>query len=98
MPASIHSHYRGIKTFARWLKAEGLIDQDPTVNIKTPRVPRQVINVFSDEDIKKLLVVCYGDCYVDRRNSAMVLLLLDTGLRLSEMASLRIDDLHLNQV
>jgi len=84
-PHTVHIYYRSLNTFFSWLEAEGLIAKSPMANIKPPKVPRQVIKPFSQQDIENLLLLCSGDKFLDVRNRAMVLLFLDTGLRLAEV-------------
>jgi len=97
--------YRALHRFFRWAIAEGLLAADPMVNVKPPRIPKTWPQPFSPTDIRRLLVLCDGSRLVDRRNRstrfvdlrnrAIILVFLDTGLRLSELAGVDLVDMDL---
>jgi site-specific recombinase XerD len=93
-PATLNSYYRALKTFFNWLVMEGMLDKIPFNNIKPPRVPRMIPKPFSNQDITELLNLCTGNNFLALRNRALVLLFLDTGLRLNEMANIKIVDVN----
>ncbi len=68
----------------RWLAAEGMLATDVSANL-TPKVPKRRAAHYTGDQLHRLLAVC------DARDRAMVLVLLDTGLRLSELCSMRWD-------
>lgn len=96
-PYSIRTYYRTLKTFFNWLESEGFIKESPMVRIRSPRLPRKIIRPFSREDIDNLLSVCSGNHFVEHRNRAIVLLFLDTGLRLAELASIQLADIDFDR-
>lgn len=91
---TINAYYRVLRTFFRWAVAEKLISADPMNNLKPPRIPRKTIKPLSNESIKRILEWCSGSTFLEIRNRAMVLLFLDTGLRLAEMAGIQIADVN----
>lgn len=95
-PDSVNAHYRPLKTFFNWLVSEGFIDEkpgSPMEKIKPPRIPRKIVRPFSRRDIDNLLLVSSGTRFIELRNRAIVLLFLDTGLRLAELAAIQLNDL-----
>lgn len=96
-PISVSDYYKSIKRFFNWLIEEGILQQSPMQNVKLGRLPQKVIRPFSNEDIERLLLLCSGDRFLDLRNRAMVLVFLDTGLRLSEVANIRIQDIDFDR-
>lgn len=82
--SSIAAYFRDIKTMLAWAKEEGLIDSNPAVGL-VPRVPKQRIASYSIGQIAQLLATC------DARDQALIIMLLDTGLRASEVCRLRRD-------
>jgi len=90
---AIHVHYRGLKTFFNWLVREGHLKESPLRNIKPPKLDTVLIKPFTSEDINRLLLVTSGTRFIDFRNRAIVLVFLDTGIRVQEMAGLRIRDI-----
>lgn len=65
------------------------------LNIKTPRIPKTKPTPFSHSDIVSLLEQCSGKLFVDVRNRAIIFIFLDTGLRLSELAGIQLEDIEL---
>ncbi len=84
--------YRALRAFFRFLAKEEAIPRDPMDRVEKVRVPRRVIETFSPEQIKLVLSAC-GSGFTGRRLQAMLLLLLDCGLRVSELCRLQLDDI-----
>lgn len=96
-PATIDAYYRCMRTFFNWLVAEGLISQTPMSNIKKPRLPKMLVKPFTTEDIQNMILLTSGKRFVDIRNRAIILLLLDTGIRLNEVASIKLSDIDFDR-
>lgn len=90
---SVHDYYGCVHRFFNWLVEENILTHSPMERMRPPRVPRQVIQPFSQEDIRRMLVVLSEDNFRGHRNRAIILSFLDTGLRLSELAAIRIRDI-----
>ena len=95
--ASVNAYYRALNTFFNWLEAEGFLTRSPMFNIKPPKLDKKVIRPFSRQDIENLLILCSGTNFLDLRNRAIILLFLDTGLRLKELASIQLHDITFDQ-
>lgn len=89
-PYTVHSHAKHIRTWLRWLFDEELIAADPTARLKMPRLPNELLPVFTVDDVKKIL-----DAAETARDKAIVLLMLDTGLRAAEVCKLTVADVDL---
>lgn len=87
-PATANNRYRGLQAFFRWLVKVNEITASPMKNMEPPKIPEQPVAVLSDDDIGALLKACAGDDFAERRDMALVRLLLDTGLRRAELAGL----------
>lgn len=81
---------RGVKAFLRWCEAEELTPARPLRNIIIPQPSKQVQPAFTPLEIKRLLAVA-----PDARARAIVLVLLDTGLRVGELCALDGGDVDL---
>jgi len=92
---SIHGVMRDTRAFFNFLEAEGLILQSPMRRVKMPRLDRTILPAFTEDEIRALERATDGKGPRDVRNRALILLLLDTGLRLNECASLRLGDVDL---
>ncbi|MFF3190499.1 tyrosine-type recombinase/integrase [Streptomyces misionensis] len=95
-PANAHQHYRALRTFFNWLEDEEEIDRTPMRTMKPPTVPEKEVPVIPDDALERLLRTCKGKTYADRRDTAIILLFIDTGLRLSELTDRRVADLDLD--
>jgi site-specific recombinase XerD len=93
-PATAANRYRALRVFYAWLEEEGEIAADPMAKMKPPRVPEQPAPVLTEDLLRRLLAACAGRDFEARRDRAMILLLLDTGGRLAEIAGMRLDDLN----
>lgn len=94
---SCGDYYRNIKRFLNWLVAEGMLERNPMSVIKPPRVPKKVIQPLTSQHISRLLQLCDDSKFLGVRNKAIILILLDTGLRLKELANIQIQDIDLDK-
>ena len=78
-PESIAGYVRGLKVFGNWCAAEELGTAAGFRALRRPRVPRRIIAPFTDAELQRLLAIA------EPRERALILLLLDTGLRLAEV-------------
>ncbi|MEV7394895.1 tyrosine-type recombinase/integrase [Streptomyces sp. NPDC091215] len=84
-PGNAHQHFRSLKTFFNWAVDEEEMDRSPMRTMKPPTVPEVEVPVIPDDALKKLLGACKGKEYKDRRDTAIIMMFLDTGARLSEV-------------
>ena len=89
-PFSVQGYVRTIKAFWSWLMAEGYISNNPMEKLKIPKVPRKVIATFTPEQLKKMIKELDLNKQRTFRDYNIILLLIDTGIRLSELANLRV--------
>ncbi|MFG2993993.1 tyrosine-type recombinase/integrase [Streptomyces sp. NPDC048257] len=94
--ASANQQFRSLKTFFNWLVDEEEMDRSPMRTMKPPTVPEVEVPIISDDALKQLLKACSGKAYKDRRDTAILMLFIDTGVRLSELTERTIDDLDLD--
>ena len=96
-PFSVQGYARTIKAFWSWLMVEGYIQNNPMAKLKIPKVPRKVIATFSPEQLNR--IINQLDLTKSRtfRDYIIILLFLDTGIRLSELANLRVEDVDFKQ-
>ena len=93
--STAETRYRGLRQFFAWCEAEGEITQSPMHRMRPPKVSEQPVDVPSVEDLQRLLDTCAGNTFEDRRDTAIIRLFLDSGLRLAELTGLVLDDLDL---
>ncbi len=87
-PISVAGYVRGLKVFGNWCAIEELAAAKALRTLRRPRVPHKLVEPLTDDALRRLLD---GASIRDR---AILLLFLDTGLRLSELAGLRTADLR----
>jgi len=91
----IHAVYRTIKTFLRWWENEVEPDnwKNPINKVKAPRVNVELLEPVEMDDIHKMIDSC-KDNLTGRRDKALLLFLLDTGVRASELISISTQDIN----
>ncbi len=85
-----------IRTFLRYLRREALIDGDPGALVATPKREVRMPVHLSEAEVTQLLAAAAGDDLLGRRDRAILELFYASGLRLSELAGLDIDDMNLS--
>ena len=96
-PSTASNRFRSLQQFFKYLVDEGELDASPMANMTPPQVPEQPVPVLAEEDLKKLLADCAGSAFEDRRDQALIRLLVDTGMRRGELLGMRVEDLDLDQ-
>jgi site-specific recombinase XerD len=92
-PATARTRFAGLAIFFGWLVEEGEIGRSPMERMKMPTVPDLPVAVVDDDAVRRLLDGCSGRSFADARDTAIIRLFIDSGMRVGEMAGLRIDDL-----
>jgi site-specific recombinase XerD len=95
-PVVVNAYYRVLKRFFNYCLTEKHIKETPMIGINPPKFTKTKRKYFSLEDLKHMLFLCQGERFLNIRNNALILVFLDTGLRLDEMANIMMDDFNLN--
>jgi site-specific recombinase XerD len=90
---TVATRYKVLRILYRWLEEEDEITTDPTARMKPPIVPDQPVPVVAEDSLRRLLAACAGKTFEARRDTAVIMFLLDTGARRAELAGLRLADL-----
>src|SRR4051794_10399752 len=96
-PGTVKTRYRGLYRFCGWLVDEGEIAEHPMRKLSPPTLVAKLVPVLTDEELVRLLKTCAGKDFSDRRDEAVIRLLLDCGIRVSELCGLSISDVDLDQ-
>jgi integrase/recombinase XerC len=94
--ASAARKLAAIRTFARWLRREGVIEQDPSALAASPKREQTIPAHLSIDEMNRLLETPDRGTPLGRRDQAILELFYASGLRLSELVGLDLDDLNLN--
>jgi len=92
---TIRGYARALRPFFNWAHREGYLQENPVRLLRVARAPQVIVQTLSDEQIRRLLAVIDHRTSVGFRDRCIILTLLDTGVRRSELANLTLSDLHL---
>jgi integrase/recombinase XerD len=95
-PTTARAYQLAVRLFAAWLVTEEELAADPLVGLKPPKLDTKVTPVLSTEQVKALVAACQGKTFRDRRDEALVRLMVETGLRAGEAVALTLDDVDLD--
>jgi len=95
-PYTIFAYVRDIKVFWSWLLKRNYIKRNALVDYPLPKVPKLIMKTLSYEQIRKLLTGIDKNSPRGAMRYCIVILLLDTGIRVAELVNLRISDLDFN--
>lgn len=93
---SIYRMMETLRQFYRFLVAEGITSNDPTANLISPKIPMKLPNLMNMQEIERLLHAASGPGVREVRNRAMMEMLYATGLRVSELTGLNLDNVDLS--
>lgn len=93
-PYTVHGFARAIKTLCFFLVREGLLTRNPFDLVRMPTLPKELLPPFTEDDVCAILTAC-DDATEPARERALILLLLDSGVRASELCALNVRDLDM---
>jgi len=91
-PATAAKHYRSLQQFWKWLEDDGEITRSPMERMTPPAVPEQPVPILTDDELARLLAAAKGSGFEERRDTAILRVLIETGVRLGEISGLAVDD------
>jgi len=91
-PTTAANRFRSLQQFFKWLTEEGELERTPMERMKPPAVPEEPPAILSEEDIRRLLKACAGKELEEIRDTAIIMLFVDTGMRRAELTGLRVED------
>ncbi|URA09171.1 tyrosine recombinase [Thermospira aquatica] len=93
-PTTIARKQAALRSFYRYLVKKGVVTFNPFTLVKTPKKPSYLPKVFTVEEVMELLSSLPEETPQQRRNKCLLLLMYGGGLRISEVAGLRLGDIH----
>ena len=99
-PASSHTvnnRVRAMRAFFHWLYEEDYTDCPRLEKVRPPKPRELEIEILTDEEISRIFASINPDTVLGARNMAIFSLMLDTGLRLTEVVTLKHQDVHLDK-
>jgi len=95
--STVRTRYKGLHRFCSWLVAEGEIETNPLAGLEPPVAQAKPVPVLSDDDLARILKACAGKEFRDRRDEAVIRVLLDSGIRVSELCGLTVEAVDLDR-
>ncbi len=95
-PATVRARFSCLRRFFNWCLEEGEIEHSPMQRMHGPKVEEEAPEVLSEDEQRQLLNACKGEAFEDRRDTALLRLMLDAGLRRGEVAGIKLEDLDLD--
>lgn len=97
--ATVHHYFVVLANFFGWVVSEGFLKESPTTKVKVAKPKVKVIKPYTHEEIIRMLAVYDYDYehnakFLGSRNKAIILVLLDSGVRLSELIGMTLDDIN----
>ena len=92
---TINNYIRNLSAFFNWLDNDYLVKKNPMKKVRQIKVNRTAKEYISDNDFKKLTGSLDRSYFSEHRDYAMIVLMLDTGMRLGECSSLLVSDIQL---
>jgi len=90
-PSTVATYFRDLRSFTNFCRREELLVGDPLKNVRSPKIPEDQIVPLIEKQVQALLRATTETCSPER-NRAIILILLDSGLRVSELCSLTVRD------
>lgn len=96
---TVHHYFAVLANFFGWVIREGFLQESPTANINVAKSKSRVIKPYTKEEISRIISIYdkdyeHNDKFLGSRNKAIILVLLDTGVRLSELVSITLEDVN----
>jgi len=95
---TISIRMRAIRSFCNFLTREGIVPSNPMAGLVIPRPPLRYPEVLTRDEVRKLIAATAPSSWGGTRNRAMILTVLDTGVRLGELIRLDLVDLQLREL
>lgn len=96
-PTTINHRLRSLKQFYSYLVTEAMVSNNPAARLDKQKTKKTIIETFTEEQLALLLAAPNKANFVGFRDYVIMLLLLDTGIRLSELVGIKLYDLKLTE-
>src|SRR5574343_340250 len=93
--ATARSRHLAVRRFSGWLAEEREIPRDELYGVQPPKLDEKVVESLTDEQAVAMVKACQGTSFRDRRDEAIVRLMLETGLRAEEALSMTVPDTNI---
>lgn len=95
--STVSLRFRALQQFFKWAAEEEHIVKSPMEKMSPPQIEEKMVPIIGLDDLGRLLDSLTGKSFLERRDRAIVSLLLDTGMRRAELLGLTVNDLDFDQ-
>jgi site-specific recombinase XerD len=95
-PTTASVRFRNLRRFFNWMVHEEILGVSPMRKLLEPSIAEQPVPVLTEDELKSLLKVTSGKSFEQRRDHAMIRVLIDCGIRRNELVGLTIEDVDLD--
>lgn len=93
---SAHQHFRNLRVLFKWVIREGEREgPDPMRRVDPPKTARKLKSILAEDQLAALLRTCEGNGFEERRDMAIIRIFIDTGVRVSGLAGVKLSDVSL---
>lgn len=92
---TVRTELRGLRLFSTWLAEEDEIERDDLLTLKSARVDEKVVQRLTEGECRRLIEACAGKEFRDRRDEAIVRLLIESPCRSGDIVGMNVDDVQL---
>lgn len=94
---TVNNYIRNLRAFFNWLDRDYVIQKNPMKKVQQLKTNRRAKEYISDEDFKRLISLFDRSYFSEHRDFAMILLMIDSGMRLGECSCLLLEDINLSK-
>lgn len=97
-PATVAARLAGVRQLSKWMadpEEGGILNADPLLRLNAPKQDSPITPVMTGDELKAIFKACQGPQFRDRRDEAIVRLMSETGMRVSEALGLDVEDIDL---
>ena len=92
---TVQTYIRALRAFLSWCYLEGYISENIPKKFRLPKAQKKKIDILTDSEVEQLFRCFSGRDFISIRNYCIVALMLDSGLRLNEVVTIRRDKIHI---
>lgn len=92
---TVQTYIRALRAFLSWCCLEGYISENIPKKFRLPKAQKKKIDILTDSEVEQLFRCLSGRDFISVRNYCIVALMIDSGLRLNEVVTIRRDKIHI---
>ena len=92
---TVQTYIRALRAFLSWCYLEGYISENIPKMFRLPKAQKKKIDILTDSEVEQLFRCLSGRDFISIRNYCIVALMIDSGLRLNEVVTIRRDKIHI---